>query len=310
MNILVHGAGALGAYFGGRMLEAGVDVSFFVREKRAVQLKREGLKINSPEGSFETKDVTVCTSPEAVKNIDLVILAVKGYHLDQVVPQVQTIVQQTGAFVLPLLNGVEHLETLQKAIGKEKVIGGFAAIIATLNEQGHVEHTNANSTMKFGALHDEQIKICEKLEEIHNLIKTNIVREENIMKHIWKKYMYITAFSGITSAMQLPAGYITSTEASFNVARNVIFEMYMLAQKEGISIGEQEVESMASRLKGHSKEATSSMHQDMRKGLSIEVEHLHGGALRLSAKHDLNVPVIETLYGVLKPYESGKPSVM
>src|SRR6476620_2955093 len=198
MNILVQGAGALGAYFGGRMLEAGLNVSFFVREKRAAQLTKEVLKINSPEGNFERKDVTFFTSPEKVKNIDLVILAVKGYHLDQAVPQVQTIVRQTGAFVLPLLNGVEHLETLQQAVGKEKVLGGFASIIATLNEQGHVEHTNGSSAIKFGALDHKRTDICEKLEQIHSLVKTNILREENILKHMWTKYIFITSFSGIT----------------------------------------------------------------------------------------------------------------
>ena len=82
MNILVHGAGALGAYFGGRILEAGQNVSFFVREKRAAQLKKEGLNIYSPEGNFERKDITVYTTIEEVEHIDLVILAVKGYHLD------------------------------------------------------------------------------------------------------------------------------------------------------------------------------------------------------------------------------------
>ena len=208
MNILVHGAGALGAYFGGRMLEAGLNVSFFVREKRAAQLTKEGLKINSPEGNFERKNVTVFTAPEKVKNIDLVILAVKGYHLDQAIPQIQTIVEQTGAFVLPLLNGVEHLDTLQQAVGKEKVLGGFASIIATLNKQGHVEHTSGGSSIKFGALHHGQTDICEQLERIHRLVKTNILREENILKHMWKKYIFITAFSGITSAIQLPAGFI------------------------------------------------------------------------------------------------------
>ena len=212
MNILVQGAGALGAYFGGRMLEAGLNVSFFVREKRAAQLTEEGLKINSPEGNFERKDVTVFTSPEKVKNIDLVILAVKGYHLDQAIRQVQTIVQQTGAFVLPLLNGVEHLEILQQAIGKEKVLGGFASIIATLNKQGHVEHTSASSTVKFGALYDEQIEICRQIRKDSSLGKTNLLREESILKHMWKKYIFITAFSGIT-AMQLPAGFIAETEA-------------------------------------------------------------------------------------------------
>ena len=125
---------------------------------------------------------------------------------------------------------------------------------------------------------------------------------------MWKKYIFITAFSGITSAMQLPAGFIASTEASFAVARKVIFEMSMLAKKEGIGLTDQEVEMMANNLKGFRKDATSSMHQDMRKGLPLEVEHLHGGALRLAVKHHVTVPVIETLYGILKPYENGKPN--
>jgi 2-dehydropantoate 2-reductase len=307
MNILVQGAGALGAYFGGRMLEAGVNVSIFVRDRRAAQLTKEGLIITSPEGNFECKDVTVYTSTDQVKEIDLVILAVKGYHLDQVIPQVQAIVRKTGAFVLPLLNGLEHLELLQTAVGEQKVLGGFASIIATLNEQGHVVHSNNSSAIKFGALHDEQIQICEQLEKIHHLVKSSVLREENILKHMWKKYIFITALSGITSAMQLPAGFIASSEASFHVARNVIFEMNTLAKEVGIHLSEQEVEIMANRLRGFRPEATSSMHQDMRKGLPLEVEHLHGGALRLASKYNLNIPVIETLYGILKPYENGKP---
>jgi 2-dehydropantoate 2-reductase len=307
MNILVHGAGALGAYFGGRLLETGQNVSFFVREKRAAQLTKEGLKINSPEGNFESKEVTIFTSVEKVKNIDLVILAVKGYHLDQVIPQIQTIVHQTGAFVLPLLNGIEHMDRLRQAIGKEKVIGGFASIIATLNEKGHVEHTSGSSTFKFGILHEQQTEICMKLEVLHSQVKMNLVREENILKHMWKKYIFITAFSGITSAMQLPSGFIASSEATFATAKKVILEMTMLAGLEGIILTDQEVERVTNTLLGFKKEATSSMHQDLRKGLPIEVEHLHGGALRLASKHQVEVPVIETLFGILKPYENGIP---
>lgn len=308
MNILVQGAGALGTYFGGRMLEAGLNVSFFVREKRASQLKEEGLHIYSPEGNFERKDITVYTSLEEVNNIDLIILAVKGYHLDQAIPQVEAIVQKTGAFVLPLLNGMEHLEKLQQIAGIEKVVGGFASIIATLNEQGHVIHSSGSSAIKFGALHNEQEEVCKQLEVIHYKVKTNILREENILKHMWNKYIFITAFSGITSATQLPAGYIASNEATYKVARKVIYEMATLARREGIDLTVQEVEKMANRLKGFAKDATSSMHQDLRKGLPIEVEHLHGGALRFALKHQVTIPVIETIYGILKPYENGRPN--
>ncbi|MBM4761862.1 ketopantoate reductase family protein [Bacillus sp. B15-48] len=307
MNILVQGAGALGSYFGGRMLEAGENVSFFVREKRANQLRDEGLKIVSPEGNFECKNVNVFTQTDEVENVDVIVLTVKGYHLDQVIPQVETIVHQTGAYVLPLLNGMEHLEKLQKAVGKEKVIGGFASIIATLNEQGHVVHTSGSSALKFGSLHPEQTDVCDKFEDLHKRVKTNLLKEENILKHMWKKYIFITAFSGVTSATQLPAGFIANVEATFEVAKKVIYEMSMLAEKEGIELTNQEIENMVKRLKKFPEEATSSMHQDLRKGLPIEVEHFHGGALRLARKHEVTIPVIETLYGVLKPYEHGKP---
>lgn len=308
MNILVFGAGALGGYFGGRLLEVGQNVSFFVREKRAAQLTKEGLKIISGEGDFESKDFTIYTSPEQVDKSDLIILTVKGYHLDSVIPQIQTIVERTGAFVLPLLNGMEHIERLQQAVGKEKVMGGLATIVATLNKEGHVEHTNGTSILKYGALCAEQTPICQQLEELHEELKSNFMREENILKHLWIKYAFITALSGITSAMQLPTGYITNTPATLAVAKNVIREMSMLAGKEGTHLTNDEVEGIVNMLLGFKKEATSSMHQDLRKGLPIELEHLQGGALRLAAKHEVTIPVIETLYGVLKPYEHGRPA--
>lgn len=307
MNILVYGAGALGLYFGGRLQESGHNVSFFVRERRAKQIEAEGLSISSPEGTYEFAEVTLYTKPEEVKDVELILLAVKGYHLDETIPQIQTIVEQTGAYVLPLLNGMEHIERLQQAIGKVKVLGGFASIIATLNDEGHVEHTSASSAIKFGALHDEQIDFCEKLEELNVNIKTNIVREDHILKHMWKKYIFITAFSGITSAMNLPAGAILDNEASFVVGKKIVYEMSMLAKLEGIHLTDDEIETMANRLKGFHPQATSSMHQDLRKGLQIEVEHLHGGALRLATKHRMTTPVIETIYGILKPFEKGTP---
>ncbi|MGO4886382.1 ketopantoate reductase family protein [Anaerobacillus sp. MEB173] len=307
MNILVHGAGALGVYFGGRLLETGENVSFFVRERRAAQLQQEGLKINSPEGNFEQQDITVYTKPEEVNDIDLLILAVKGYHLADALPQVQTIAERTGAYVMPLLNGIEHVEALKQAVGEEKVLGGFASIIATLNERGHVVHSNANSLLKFGALHPEQHNICDQLEAVQANIKTKLKREEHILKHMWKKYIFITAFSGVTSAMQLPSGYMASNDATFTTAKKVVFEMGMLAEKEGIALSTEEKEAIANSLISFPKESTSSMHQDMRKGLPLEVEHLHGGALRIARKHGVTTPVIETIYGILKPYENGRP---
>ena len=306
MNILVFGAGAVGAYFGGRMLEANYSVSFFVRERRAKQLTKDGLKLISPEGKFETKNVTLYTSENEVKDIDLIILAVKGYHLDQVIPQLKMIVEQTGAFVLPLLNGFEHIDKLDHAIGKEKVLGGFAYIFATLDEQGYVVHGGNSSSIKFGLRHASQLEICNQLDKMNQNVKTNLLLDKNIIKEMWRKYLLITAFSGITSATQLPSGFILHTDATFNIFKNILTEMTLIARKEGIIFTKDEIDNIISLFNKYPKDSTSSMHQDLRKGLPIEVEHLQGGAVRYARKHNLAIPVIETIYGILKPYENGK----
>ncbi|SDI51069.1 ketopantoate reductase family protein [Alteribacillus bidgolensis] len=307
MHIAVYGAGALGIYFGGRFLEAGNDVSFFVREKRAVQLRCEGLKINSIQGDFEKQDITIHTDPKTVEKADIIILAIKGYHLEQALPQIKEISERTNAFILPLLNGVEHIHILQEALGKEKVIGGIAFIIATLDAKGHFEHTSKQHDILFGPLHEKQQDICEKLEIESEKINANSYKKKDILTHIWKKYMFITAFSGITSAAQRTIGDIIETRASFKTAENVLKEMKTLANREGISLTDNDIVQAANQLQSFPEQATSSMHQDLRKGLPLEVEHLHGGALRIAAKHNEIVPVIATLYGIIKTHENGIP---
>lgn len=308
MKIVFQGAGALGSYFGGRMLEAGHDVFYFVRERRAKQLQEEGLKISSPVGNYQTNDIQIYTKTEDVKEADLLILAVKGYHLDEAIDQTAAIVQNTGAFVLPVLNGVEHIARLREACGEEKVLGGYASIIATLNEKGHVLHTSGGSRIEFGPLHPAQEAVCLELEKINGTIQADLVRTDRILERMWYKYMFITAFSGITSATQLPAGYVAHTEATFQTVQRIFDEMYLLAKKEGVELDQNEVIRRLMSFKNLAFEATSSMHQDMRKGLPLEVEHLQGGALRLAEKHGVSTPVIETIYGILKPYKKGKPN--
>lgn len=307
MKILVYGAGAIGAYFGGRLLEAGEDVTFFVRPRRAQQLQRAGLRIQSPEGAFVAPHVQTASDIAELGQINLIIVAVKGYHLEEAIPQIVDIAQRKGAFVMPLLNGMEHITQLQQQLGKDKVIGGFASIIATLNNQGHVLHTSGSSAIQIGALHEAQQDIIDYLVALNERIHTSIVLKDDILKGMWSKYIFITAFSGITSAMQQPAGSITSNDATLQTAKHIVYEMSAIARAEGIPYSDEEIEKEAGRLAKFKSNMTSSMHQDMRKGLPIEVEHLHGGALRLAKQHNIATPTIATIYGVLKPYELGAP---
>ncbi|RFU67617.1 ketopantoate reductase family protein [Bacillus sp. V59.32b] len=303
MNIVIVGAGALGAYYGGRWEEAGQSVQFLVRKNRARQLKEQGLYITSTHGNYPFDKVDFTENVEEIKNPDLVVLAVKGYHLKGTIPSLKTLVDK-GAKVLPVLNGIEHIAILQQELGEEAVIGGSAYIIATLDDKGHVVHSNQQHDLVFGPLHPSQQEICNELEAISSKAKMNSRLSNQILWELWNKYMFINAFSGVTTASNLPIGKILSYPETSDLLKKVLVEMQLLAGTQGISIVDELVNQALSKFQTLPEEATSSMHQDKRKELTLEVDHLQGGALRLAEKEGISLPVTGTLYGLIKPYEN------
>ncbi|MDN4524742.1 ketopantoate reductase family protein [Fictibacillus fluitans] len=304
MNIVMFGAGALGAYYGGRWAEAGQNVSFLVREKRKKQIEEQGLNIHSVAGDYQLENPKLIVDPDEAEACDLLVLSVKGYHLSETLPALKKFVAR-GARVLPLLNGIEHIYKLQEELGEEAVLGGSAFIIATLDEKGHPVHTSESHDIVYGPLHPSQEKLCTELEQVMQNSNMNGILSGTISKSLWQKYMFITAFSGVTTAANLPIGRIREQEDTLLLFRSVLQEMKNLANAFDIDLGDKEIEETMGRVSGLSCEATSSMHQDRRKGLSLEVDHLQGGALRLAKQCGLRLPHIETLHALIKPFESG-----
>ncbi|MCP3029082.1 ketopantoate reductase family protein [Halobacillus sp. A5] len=303
MKITVLGAGALGAYYGARWQEAGHEVTYLVREGRAEQLRTNGLTLHSKMGDYEVNNLQIVENPGEIKEADLVFLSVKGYHLPGTLPWLKQL-NQKGAKVLPVLNGMEHLPILQQELGEEAVIGGLAYIIATLNEKGHVEHTSSFHDLVFGPLHPSQQQICEELGIACNQANMDGRQSPHILEDIWKKYMFITSFSGITTAVNLPIGDIRNHPETFLIAKEMLNEMKTLATSHNVKLTEEDVENAFHNLNKLDESMTSSMHQDRRKGLTLEVEHLHGGALRLADEHNLSLPYIQTIHAMIKPYEN------
>ncbi|MBN8235959.1 ketopantoate reductase family protein [Halobacillus kuroshimensis] len=303
MRIVVLGAGALGAYFGARWEEAGHEVINLVREGRAEQLEKNGLKLHSEMGSYESDTPIIARSPEEIHEPDLVFLAVKGYHLHGTMDWLKALVQK-GAKVFPVLNGMEHISILQKELGEEAVLGGLSYIIATLDDAGHVVHTSEFHDLVFGPLHPSQQAICEELALACNQANMTGTLSPNILEDMWKKYMFITAFSGITTAVNQPIGVVRSFPQTLRIAERMLSEMKELANAHKINLTDEHVQNGFEKLRSLGEDMTSSMHQDRRKGLPLEVEHLHGGALRLGSEVGLSLPYIETVFGMIKPYET------
>lgn len=302
MKIVIIGAGALGSYFGGRLQQAGQQVTFLVRKNRAKQLKEQGLSITSPHGNYEFNELHITDTVHEIQQVDLVLLAVKGFHLQGTLSDLKVLVNK-GAKVLPLLNGLEHISILQAELGEANVLGGSAFIIATLNEKGHVIHSNQNHDLIYGPLHPSQQQLCDEFELVVRSAIMGASRTESILMRLWIKYMFITAFSGVTTAANLPIGTIRNYPETHGLLEKVLTEMKMLANAYGIELTERNVIKALEDIVALPEEATSSMHQDRRKNHSLEVEHLQGGALRLAKKVHIQLPVIETLYALIKPFE-------
>ncbi|MGE7762829.1 ketopantoate reductase family protein [Peribacillus sp. NPDC097895] len=303
LNIVIIGAGALGSYFGGRLQEGGQHVQYLVRKNRAKQLEEYGLHITSPHGNYQFNEMRIIENINDLGKVDLVILAVKGQHLPGTIPDLKVLVEK-GAKVLPLLNGLEHISILQDELGREAVMGGSAFIIATLDEKGHVIHSNDNHDLIYGPLHSSQISICDEFEQAVGSAIMRASRTENILMRMWIKYMFITAFSGVTTASNLPIGKIRSFPETNGLLEKVLVEMKELANAYDVGITGQNIAQALENMAGLPDESTSSMHQDRRKGQTLEVEHLQGGALRLAEKTGLKLPVIGTLYALIKPFEN------
>ncbi|WP_350494319.1 ketopantoate reductase family protein [Peribacillus frigoritolerans] len=303
LNIVIIGAGALGSYFGGRLQQAGQDVQYLVRKNRAKQLKENGISITSPHGNYQFNDLRITENVSDIEKVDLVILAVKGQHLQGTLTDLKVLVEK-GAKVLPLLNGLEHVSILQDELGEEAVLGGSAFIIATLDEKGHVIHSNENHDLIYGPLHPSQKKICDEFEQAVGSAIMKAGRTENILIRMWIKYMFITAFSGVTTASNLPIGTIRRFPETNGLLEKVLIEMKELANAYDVGITVENIAQALENMAGLPDESTSSMHQDRRKGLTLEVEHLQGGALRLADKAGLKLPVIGTLYALIKPFEN------
>ncbi|RFA35047.1 2-dehydropantoate 2-reductase [Virgibacillus dokdonensis] len=303
MHIVVLGAGALGAYFGLRFQEAGAKVTFLVREKRANQLERYGLAIQSPHGNICTKEINWETDPSAIPSADVILVSVKGYHLSGALDQLRPLVNK-GATILPVLNGIEHISILQREFGKDHVLGGLAFIIATLNDKGHVVHTGKFHDLIFGPLCAKQEKVIANLEALREKAVMGGKQTKHILYELWKKYMFINAFSGITTATNLPIGAVRKHEETFQIAIKLLAEMKHVAMTYGVEITDQDVTEAIKKMEQFDADATSSMHQDLRKGLPLELDHLHGGAIRLAKAKQLDLACMSVIYGMIKPFEN------
>ena len=301
MRILIVGAGAVGGYFGGRLLEKGEDVTFLVREKRKRLLQANGLKLNSVHGNVDLKP-KVLTVKDTSEAFDVVIVSTKAYHLSDVVDSIEPFVAK-NTMILPLLNGVSHVEVLQNRFGKENVIGGLCFIESTLDVTGQVVQTSPIHDLVFGELSGERTERIEKLEKAFSGTKANFRLSDEIVREMWHKYLFITTLSGVTTLMRAPIGPIRESIGGQETIERLVKELSTVMRAIQAPIAETIEQIMLERVQAMGYDMKSSMQRDMEKGQAVEADHLQGYIYNIAQTEKLNVPVLQVIYSNLKVYE-------
>jgi 2-dehydropantoate 2-reductase len=220
MRVLVVGAGAIGGYFGGRTLQSGRDVTFLVRPKRATELAAAGLVIKSPNGDVTLKNPPTVQADKLKEKFDVILLSCKAFDLDDAIRSFAPAVGPQTA-IIPLLNGMLHLDALDARFGRERVLGGLCAIAVTLNDHREVVQLNPMQSLAFGERDGTMSDRILAIAEVMASGKFGSVASAHIIQEMWEKWVFLaTCARRSATSWRHPAARISSSVCSTNARRS------------------------------------------------------------------------------------------
>ena len=232
MRVLIVGAGAIGGYFGGRMLQAGRDITFLVRPRRASELAAAGLVIKSPNGDVTLKNPPVIQADTVKDKFDAVLLSCKAYDLDDAVKSFAPAVGERTA-IIPLLNGMRHLDVLDKKFGASHVLGGLCLTAATLNEKREVVQLGPVQSLGFG---ERDGKMSDQVRAIADVVRGcnfDGAASETVLQDMWEKWVFLASNAASTSLMRAAIGIILAAPSGKDFLLGILDECRAVATAEG-----------------------------------------------------------------------------
>jgi 2-dehydropantoate 2-reductase len=299
VRILVLGAGAIGGYFGGRLAEAGADVTFLVRERRAAELASHGLVIASPCGDAHLRVRTVTAAPEP---FDIVLLCCKAYDLPGAIASIAPAVGRNSA-VLPLLNGLRHLDELNGRFGAERVLGGLCAIPATLGANGRIEHLGKFHRMTFGEQDGRSSKRVETFAALAARTRFEAAASDAILQEMWEKWVLLATLAGMTCLMRAPVGAIVATREGEALTNELLGECSAVAAASGFAPRADVLERTSAMLTARGSSFTASMLRDIERSGPTEGEHILGDLLQRARALRVAAPLLRIAACHLQAYE-------
>ncbi|MGQ3302202.1 2-dehydropantoate 2-reductase [Reyranella sp.] len=301
MRVLVVGAGAIGGYFGARLLAAGRDVTFLVRPGRAAQLAGTGLVVKSRLGDLDLPPPPTVTADKLAGPYDLILLSCKAFDLDTAMDSFAPAVGPDTA-ILPLLNGMSHLDSLVARFGERAVLGGQCAISLVLDPEGRVLHLNDGGTISFGERSGLRTERIDAVAEVFAAAQVQGGTSETILQEMWEKWVFISTAAGITCLMRAAVGDIVAAGAADSTLA-LFDEISSIAASQGFAPRPASAQRARAMLTTAGSPFTASMLRDVESGRPVEVDHMFGDLLKRSGTAD-GLPMLRLAYAHLKAYEA------
>lgn len=302
MRYLVVGAGALGGYFGARLLAAGRDVTFLLRPGRARALATTGLVVKSRFGDLAIAAPPYLLADGIAGPFDVVIVGCKAYDLAETMGSFAQAVGPETA-ILPLLNGMRHLDDLQTRFGAARVLGGLCMISATLDSEGAIQHLNDLHTLVFGEFDGTLSPRVEQIAADFSTARFDSRATPLILQEMWEKWVFIASAAGATCLMRASIGDIVAARGA-DINLRIVDECCAIAAANGFAPRQPSVERIRSAVTAAGSPMSTSMLKDIERGGAVEADHLLGDLLARSPKDASALSVLRIAYVHLKTYEA------
>lgn len=299
MRFLIVGAGALGGYFGGRLLEAGQDVTFLLRPRRAAALARNGLIIRSPLGDLRLPAPAYVTADQVGGPYDVIVVGCKAYDLDNTIEAFAPAVGPQTA-ILPLLNGMKHIDRLAARFGDDKVLGGWCMISAALDQNGVVQHFNDMHGLSFGERDGSRSARMDAIGRAFAGANFASRASEQILQEMWEKWVFIASAAGLSCLMRGSVGDVVAAGAS-DLGLALLDEASAIADSQGFAPRADATERNRRILTTAGSPMTASMFKDLERGAQTEGDHLIGDLLARGAD-PARFPMLRLVDAHLKTY--------
>jgi 2-dehydropantoate 2-reductase len=306
MRFAILGSGAVGGYYGAKLARGGHDVTFIARGAHLDAMRTQGLQVRSPALGDFTVAARAEEDPSRVGPVDVVIVAVKAYDNPAALPRVRPLVGD-GTTVLTLQNGVDSSDEIAAVVGQEPVVGGTTYIATALVSPGVIEQTGTHRRIVLGEVFGSLPRVSDRVRRIHEALAGADIQAEAVgdgRVPIWEKFIFLAPVAGFTGAARLPIGPIWEDALSRQQFLDGCREVERLARAEGVAVAADRIEQIERYVASIPPTMRSSLLIDLAAGKRIEVEALQGSVVRRAARAGVPVPIMTTLYAVLKPWAS------